>query len=172
MSTFPLPFVPTLNWSGPAKGGRYFGAPRPKGRLHAGCDLIAKVGTEVFAIDSGVVLFSKRFNISYLPSVHVWEIMIVHPHFHARYCELSGPAPGIEKGAQVQQGQVIGYVGKLTNSSMLHFELYKGDSSDYPTKPGNTKYLYVPNGGYMRRSDLLDPSQYLDQWRANVLVCA
>jgi murein DD-endopeptidase MepM/ murein hydrolase activator NlpD len=65
MATFPLPFVPRFEWSGPARGKRYFGAPRPHGRLHAGCDLIAAAGTEVFAVDPGVVLYVRPFTIPY-----------------------------------------------------------------------------------------------------------
>ena len=163
---FPLPHL-TMPWS----KGRGFGAKRPNGRAHAGCDLIAKVGTEVFAVADGTVLLSKSFNISYLPNVHVWEILIDHYFFQARYCELKGPAAGIKNGMKVTQGQLIGYVGQLSQSSMLHFELYSGNSKKYPTQRGNSKYLYVPPAKYERKEDLIDPTPYLNQWSQNLLVC-
>lgn len=171
MPTFPLPFIPVLQWSGSAAGKRYFGAPRPKGRLHAGCDLIAKAGTEVFAVDAGTVLFVRPFDIPYLPSVHVKQIAIQHTFFIARYCELKGAADGIARGMPVAQGQLIGYVGQLTHSAMLHFEMYWGDEVGEFTNRGNKGYNYVSAGNYQRRSDLLDPTEYLNQWRANVLSC-
>src|SRR5262245_11839753 len=165
MPTFPLPFVPRLDWSGPAAGKRYFGAPRPKGRQHAGCDLIARAGTEVFAVNDGVVLFVRPFDIPYLPGVHVKQIAIDHTFFVARYCELRGAVDGLARGTHVLQGDLIGYVGQLTNSAMLHFEMYAGDGSGEFTDRGNRAYKHVPAGTYQRRSDLLDPTEALNQWR-------
>ena len=45
---FPLPFIPQLSYT---TGGRRFGADRSGGRKHAGCDLIAPLGTPVFAVE-------------------------------------------------------------------------------------------------------------------------
>lgn len=51
---FPLPFVPRQSYK---TGGRRFGANRDNGRRkHAGCDLIAPVGTPILAIADGVVM--------------------------------------------------------------------------------------------------------------------
>jgi len=170
MATFPLPFVPHLAWSGPARGHRYFGAPRPHGRQHAGCDLIAPAGTKVFAVDSGIVLHVGPFPISYLPGIHVKQIAIQHTFFIIRYCELRDTTPGLGRGSRVEEGQVIGSVGQLTHSAMLHFEMYQGDGAGEFTNRANRTYTYVPAGNYQRRSDLLDPAESLNQWRANVLV--
>jgi murein DD-endopeptidase MepM/ murein hydrolase activator NlpD len=170
MATFPLPFVPRLAWSGPAHGYRYFGAPRPHGRQHAACDLIAPAGTEVFAVDSGTVLHVGAFSISYLPGVHVQQIAIQHTSFIVRYCELRAATPGLRRGSRVKEGQVIGSVGQLTRSAMLHFEMYKGDGVGEFTDRANRMYTYVPAGNYQRRSDLLDPTESLNRWRANVPV--
>src|SRR5262245_65521640 len=97
MPIFPLPFVPHENWCGERRAHRYFGAPRPVGaprptRLHAGCDLIAPEGTEVFAVDSGEVRYVGDFPMGkeYPSSLHVMQIVIRQPFFTARYCELNG----------------------------------------------------------------------------------
>ena len=50
---FPFKFRPGQSYKG---GSRYFGANRSNGRKHAGCDLIAPVGTEVYAVDDGIVI--------------------------------------------------------------------------------------------------------------------
>jgi murein DD-endopeptidase MepM/ murein hydrolase activator NlpD len=50
---FPFKLKPSLSWH---DGHRYFGAPRPKGRLHAGCDLIFPVGTPIFAMADGFIM--------------------------------------------------------------------------------------------------------------------
>ncbi len=66
--------------------------------------------------------------------------------------------PGAAGGAgnSVARGQVIAFVGKLeSGSSMLHFEMYAGTASGSLTVRGNPPY--------QRRSDLLDPTPYLDQ---------
>ena len=89
--------------------------------------------------------------------------------FIARYCELGRIAEGIHKGVKISEGQVIGYVGKLTHNAMLHFEMYKGDTHGSLTDAKNSaNYAYVPTLNYMRRSDLLDPTLYLDMWSVSV----
>ena len=49
---FPLKQRPALSYH---SGVRTFGAPRGNGRLHAACDLIAPVGTPIFAVAKGVI---------------------------------------------------------------------------------------------------------------------
>ncbi|WP_287521260.1 glucosaminidase domain-containing protein [Okeania sp. SIO2C2] len=46
---------------------------------------------------------------------------------------------------------------------MLHLEMYKGTSSGGLTQWGNWTYHDVPQRQYERRSDLLNPTPYLDQ---------
>lgn len=165
---FPLDFVPTLDWRPPAVnphgvGGRHFGARRPNGRRHAGCDLIAPEGSNVYAVANGTVLYQGPFAISYLPGVHVREISIDHGTFVARYCELGSVAHGLNRGSRVVMGQVIGTVGRMVNDAMLHFELYEGTETGPLSRPGNaTDYAYVDAGPYYRRRDLLDPTEALD----------
>lgn len=159
MPVFPLPKIP--NWGyHKGSGKRWFGAPRDKSRIHAACDLIARPGTPIYAVDHGTVWYSSGF---YLQTD---ELTIRHPNFLVRYGEIAQGklAPGIKRGEPVKPGQLIGWVGRL---KMLHFEMYKDPhSSDPLTQRSNkTKYDYVTPGNYQRRSDLIDPTTYLDQWK-------
>jgi len=144
---FPLQRRPSLSYK---TGGRYFGAPRSNGRLHAGCDLIAPAGTEILAVADGVLGASYAFysGTDALEVEHTGGFVV-------RYGEISGLAAGLRRGSRVTRGQLIAYVGRLASgSSMLHFELYRGTSSGNLTVRSNPPY--------QRRADLLDPTGHLD----------
>jgi murein DD-endopeptidase MepM/ murein hydrolase activator NlpD len=165
-NNFPLDFVPTLRWTqppgNPHVAGRHFGARRPGGRWHAGCDLIAPEGSNVYAVADGTVLYAGRMTISYLPAVHVHEVRIEHRGFVVRYMELGHIAHGLARGSQVRAGDVIGTVGRMVNDSMLHFELYGGTVAGEVVQMHNpTQYYYVDPGPYRRRRDLVDPTDEL-----------
>ncbi|MGK7940359.1 MAG: peptidoglycan DD-metalloendopeptidase family protein [Crocosphaera sp.] len=152
---FPLRSRPSLSYK---TGGRNFGAGRPGGRKHAGCDLIAPPGTDVLAMGDGKVIKSYPF----WEGTNALEIkqdngMVI------RYCEIS-VASGMTPGKRVSKGQVIAYVKRSNrNTRMLHLEMYKGTSSGELTQRNNfSNYSYVPPRNYQRRSDLLDPTPYLD----------
>ena len=147
---FPFSFVPNQSYK---TGARYFGARRSKGkRKHAGCDLIAPEGTKIYAVDDGTII---RGPYSFYRGTYAIEVQ--HTNFIARYCEIKKTAQGVRKGSQVQKGQVIAYVGKMYYSSMLHFEIYRGDATGPLTQRNNPPY--------QRRSDLLDPTDCLDRWK-------
>ncbi len=119
-------------------------------RLHAGCDLYAPVGTNVYATKSGTVIqnpynFNTKFD---------YAVEIDHGDFQALYGEII-PLEGIVKGKHVNKGQLIGHVAYMPkNKSMLHFEMYSGDA----TGPFTIKYKKP----YWRRSDLINPTQFLN----------
>lgn len=169
---FPLDFVPTQNWltppGHPHGPGRYFGASRPNGRWHAGCDLMASVDTNVYAVDDGAVQYAGRMIISYLPSAHVFEVRVVHKLFVVRYMELGEIAEGLVRGSRVTAGQIIGTVGRLVNNSMLHFELYGGTVVGEFVQDNTTRYYYVDPGPYRRRRDLVDPTDELTALSRNL----
>ena len=153
---FPLRSRPTLSYK---TGGRAFGSGRRGGRRHAACDLIAPPGTAVLAMADGKVIQSYEF----WEGTNALEIkqdngMVI------RYCEIS-VASGMTSGTRVSQGQIIAYVKRSNrNTYMLHLEMYKGTSNGPLTQRSNsTNYSYVPPRNYQRRSDLLDPTSYLDQ---------
>ncbi|MGK7945773.1 MAG: SH3 domain-containing protein [Microcystaceae cyanobacterium] len=159
MSYFIFPFRtrPSISYK---NGGRNFGAGRSGGRKHAGCDLIAAKGTEILAMADGKVITGPYYFYS-----GTYALEIKHDNgIVIRYGEIGQSLPtGIRVGARVSKGQVIAYVGRLNSgSSMLHLEMYKGTQTGALTQTGNRTYHYVPSHQYQRRSDLLDPTSYLD----------
>lgn len=132
-------------------GAGRFGSNRSKGkRKHGGCDLYAPTGTEVRAMADGVVRYVGFF---YENTDH---IEIVHDKHIIRYGEVLLGKSLVKAGDPVRRGQVIGYVGKLSikvPSMMLHLEMYS-NPRDKGTLSGNSIYK--------RRSDLIDPTPFLD----------
>jgi murein DD-endopeptidase MepM/ murein hydrolase activator NlpD len=152
MPTFPLPSVPTQSYS---TGPRRFGSPRSGNRLHAGCDLIAAEGTEIRAVEAGVVV---RGPYPFYHGTHAIEVR--HGTRIVRYCEIRGTAEGLGVGSAVSEGQVIAYVGRMYRDSMLHFEMYEGTATGQLTQRSNPPY--------QRRSDLMNPTDYLDRCAASL----
>jgi murein DD-endopeptidase MepM/ murein hydrolase activator NlpD len=160
MARFPLSLFPLCGFH-KGSGKRWFGAPRDGGeRQHAGCDLIAKAGTPIYAVAGGTVLRKVYFYSG------TYELQVDHTFFIARYGEIAKElADGVEEGKPVSEGQHIANVGQLNSgSAMLHFEMYKGTSSGYLTQTWNKKYDYVDGSKFKRRPDLLDPTPYLEEW--------
>jgi murein DD-endopeptidase MepM/ murein hydrolase activator NlpD len=93
--------------------------PRP----HYGVDFAAPAGTPVRAIAAGRVSKSGWYGGSgrFVKLSHEGA-------YESGYAHLSRIASGIERGALVEKGQVIGYVGStgLATGPHLHFALYKG----------------------------------------------
>ncbi len=148
MATFPLPFVPTQSYK---TGGRRFGANRDDGkRKHAACDLIAPKGTEIYAVENGKVTYGPYL---FYRGTYAIEFKLDSGKV-VRYCEIEKVASGIAVGSTVTEGSLIAYVGKMYVDSMLHFELYEGTGSGPLTVRSNPPY--------QRRSDLIDPTSYLD----------
>jgi murein DD-endopeptidase MepM/ murein hydrolase activator NlpD len=161
--SFPLKFIPKKDWH---KEGRQFGASRQHGhRKHAGCDLIAPVGTPVYAVADGKVALFRFFYDN------TWYIHIEHEDFEVRYGEVKAQmAPGISVGSAVKKGDHIGWVGFLKDyskksgrtQSMLHLEMFAG------TVRGPLRNEKDPRG-FQRRSDLIDPTKHVDQWAKDLL---
>jgi murein DD-endopeptidase MepM/ murein hydrolase activator NlpD len=148
---FPLAFRPIQSYN---TGMGAFGSSRSSGkRLHAGCDLYAPKNTPIRAILDGLVIQEYPFYLN------TRALEIDHGNMIVRYCEISHVAPSIKKGAQVQRGQIIAYVGELVfpsgnRMSMLHIEFYKGTLKGPLTIRGAMPY--------QRRADLIDPTKLLD----------
>ncbi len=94
-----------------------------KRQFHAGIDLIAKVGTPIYAPADGVVEFAQR------KGSYGKFLMISHAFgFKTAYGHLNGFA--VKEGEYVTKGKLIGYVGNTGRSTgpHLHYEvryLYK-----------------------------------------------
>ena len=89
-------------------------------QMHQGTDFAAPVGTPIMASGAGTVEYSG------------WKggygkfISIRHsPVYQTNYAHLQDYAKGIRRGAKVQQGQVIGYLGSTGSSTgpHLHYEV-------------------------------------------------
>lgn len=162
MSVFPLTKIPRMGYH-KGDGTRWFGASRG-GRKHAACDLLSPQYKPILAVDHGTVIYRGDFYKG------TNQLVVDHGHFTVRYGEVDKEkrVKGIKKGSPVKPGEVIAYVGRL---KMLHFEMYKGTDSGNLTRRSNKEnYLYVTPQNYQRRSDLIDPTPYLDRWKlyANV----
>lgn len=92
-------------------------------RPHRAIDYAAPAGTPVVAIGSGRVVFAGwRGGYGKLVEVR-------HANgYVTRYAHFSRIAPGIRKGKQVAQGDVVGYVGETGHATgpHLHFEMLRG----------------------------------------------
>jgi murein DD-endopeptidase MepM/ murein hydrolase activator NlpD len=114
----------------PVKGAHAFsdtwGAPRSGGRRHAGCDVMAALGTPLVACVNGTISGVRYFD-SGLGGITI----------HLRgdngyvyyYAHLDRVAPGIKVGLVVKAGATIGYVGSTGNAGRcnhLHFGMQPG----------------------------------------------
>ena len=110
-------------------------------RLHGGVDWAAPTGTPVIAALAGRI---TRANVS--PS-YGNIIYIDHAGgLQSRYAHLNRFADGIRNGAQVNAGQLIGYVGTTGRSTgpHLHFEMRVGGE---PQDPLTLNYAALTGGG-------------------------
>lgn len=147
---FPLFEAPLANYK---TGARWFGAPRSGGRHHAAVDLIAPHLTRIRAVADGVVVQAPYY---FYTGTNALEVN--HPGVGVvRYGEIDKKkVVKLKAGDHVRAGDVIAYVGRLdSGSSMLHFELYSGKGKGPLTVRGNPPY--------QRRSDLVNPTSFMDK---------
>jgi len=148
--TFPFRARPVASYH---ERPRAFGSPRDGGaRSHAGCDLYAPAGTEILAMEAGII---ARACYPFYDVVFALEIKSADGRV-IRYGEISGAAPGLVLGSQVAEGQLIARVGKMEHISqaMLHLEVYAGTALGPLTNKGRPPF--------MRRADLVNPTELLD----------
>ena len=88
-------------------------------QAHKGVDYAAPIGTKILATADGVVEFAG-VQQGYGNVV----ILKHHDKYSTLYAHMQDFEKGIEKGARVKQGEVIGFVGMtgLTTGPHLHFE--------------------------------------------------
>ncbi|HCE2379867.1 M23 family metallopeptidase [Vibrio parahaemolyticus] len=147
---FPLKTRPAQSYT---VAPRSFGSNRSNGRKHAGCDLYAPAGTEILSMLDGKVVNIYSFYLG------TKAIEVDHGIFLARYGEISDVVDGIKVGSMIKRGDVIAKVGTLKfkngeTMSMLHLELYSKSQTGPLTVRDNLPYK--------RRSDLMDPTNYLN----------
>ena len=103
-STFGMRYHPILRYS----------------RMHTGIDWANKVGTPIIAAGDG------RIRVAGWESGYGRRVEIEHPYnFVTTYNHMSAFARGVQVGARVRQGQVIGYLGSsgLSTGPHLHYEV-------------------------------------------------
>ncbi|MDQ3719881.1 MAG: peptidoglycan DD-metalloendopeptidase family protein [Actinomycetota bacterium] len=93
------------------------------GRLHAGVDIAAPIGTPIRAADSGRVAIAG-------PTGGYGNYTCIQHGGNLSTCYAHQSRIGVSVGASVRQGQVIGAVGNTGNSTgpHLHFEVRVGGS--------------------------------------------
>lgn len=131
-------YEPDANfWIWPLNGGSnpqaddLFGTPRDHPGGHAGLDIDAPEGTEIYASKSGTVELAEWVE------GYGWLMILQHQdgttsyYGHMRY---ENPY-AVEVGDVVEQGQIIGYSGNTgwSTAPHLHFEIH--DTSDNPIDP-------------------------------------
>ncbi len=88
-------------------------------RAHKGVDYAARTGTPVKAAGDGKIAFLGRKG-------GYGQVMILEhgEHYETLYAHLSDFKKGLQNGDQVEQGQIIGYVGQsgLATGPHLHYE--------------------------------------------------
>ncbi len=184
-----FPLDAKYNDKGYVSGERAFGSSRNHGkRAHAGCDLYAPVGEKIFAVDDGVItkyrdFYGQTFALEIDHGTYIVRYGEVQPP-NAYNAYKNDPPPekdcnglpsDLKETDPVTKGQHIAFVGQLRLDkdkngklhnyprSMLHFELYKKESSGSLTITTKTTYKHVIQRNYQRRDDLIDPTKSLEQ---------
>ena len=102
-------------------------------RPHHGVDYAAPVGTPVHSVGDGRVIEARHgYNRGGGNFIKIRHNSV----YTTSYMHLSRFAPGIKAGVTVQQGQLIGYVGKtgLATGPHLDFRFYKNGKAVDPLK--------------------------------------
>ena len=118
-----------------------FGDPRSGGRTHAGSDMLATLGQEVYAMANGTLTlqtFASSGGSSSL-SGNLWKLTATTGGTYYIYAHLASFAPGLSKGSVVTAGQLIGWVGDTGNAGPgnyhLHFEIHPGGGKEVNPLP-------------------------------------
>ena len=113
---------------------------------HAGIDIPAPSGTNIYAAKSGVVIHAAKGTGSSW-SYGNYVIVSHSDGTSTLYAHMS--RIGCKQGQTVRQGDVIGYVGTTGRSTgnHLHFEVRVGSARKDPVNYFKDKTLYVLSGG-------------------------
>ncbi len=161
---FPFSTMTAHSWT---TGARRFAADRSGGkRAHAGCDLYYPKGTTIYAVAGGMV---TRGPYDFYAQTSALEVD--HGSFIVRYGEVQ-KATLVKEGDAVVAGQAIATVGHLVGitvpSDMLHFEMYGKSGTGTLTDKTASSAKRADGVSFQRRSDLIDPTTYLNKWSTNL----
>lgn len=110
-------------------------------KIHTGVDWAAPRGTPIYAAGDGVVEMAQWY------SGYGRYVRIRHNNgYETAYGHMSGFAKGIEPGAHVKLGQVIGYVGStgLSTGPHCHFEILVN------SRPVDPMRVRLPSGEMLK----------------------
>ncbi len=110
-------------------------------RAHKGVDYAAPTGTPIRAASNGKVAFKG------IKGGYGNTLVLQHAgKYSTLYGHLSGYARGIRQGGSVQQGQIIGYVGRsgLATGPHLHYEFRIGGAHQNPLTVALPKAEPIP----------------------------
>lgn len=114
-------------------------------RMHTGVDFAAPSGTPIYAAGSGVVSY-RGWKGGYGRYVRIRH----NSTYSTAYAHMSRYARRATRGARVQQGQVIGYVGTSGRSTgpHLHYEVHVSGKKINPMR------LKLPSGKPLKGKEL------------------
>lgn len=151
---FPTVAKPTHRFT---SGMRRFSAGRSGGRLHAACDLYRYKNEPAKSVAAGRVIRDMYY---FYQGTYALEVKH-QGGFVVRYGELTSKGASTRtRGVRLNMSDRVGYIGKVNSgccNPMLHFELYDGSGKGS---------LSTGTGRYQRRSDLLNPTDYLLKWES------
>lgn len=106
-------------------------------KMHTGVDWANRIGTPILAAGNGTVIMADW------SSGYGRRVELQHANgYVTTYSHMSGFARGIQDGARVRQGQIIGYLGSsgLSTGPHLHYEVMVNGNFVNPMK------IKVPRG--------------------------
>ena len=124
-------------------------AARSGGRIHMATDIMAMRGTPVLAATGGRII---KLGNSGAGGIGLY-IADVSGRYVEYYAHLMGYAPNVKEGLQVQEGDVIGFVGSTGNASPdaphLHFQVMRSDGNYWNGTPLDVR-SFMTRPGRMR----------------------
>ena len=122
---------------------------RSGGRIHMATDIMALRGTPVLAAANGRIIKLANGGAGGI-TIYVAD---ASGRYLQYYAHLMGYAPNVKEGMEVQEGDVIGFVGSTGNASPdaphLHFQVMRSNANywngtpldvrGFMTKPGRMK---------------------------------
>ena len=131
-------------------------------RPHYGVDYAAPLNTPVLATGGGEVIEARRRG----ENGNIVKIRH-NSTYTTAYLHLNGFAKGIKRGAEVKQGQVIGYVGKTGTATGYHLD-YRIYRNDVPVNPLTIKLPPSEAIGEKDRATFEQVRDYMLERLANV----
>jgi murein DD-endopeptidase MepM/ murein hydrolase activator NlpD len=124
-------------------------AARSGGRIHMATDIMAMRGTPVLAASNGRII---KLATSGAGGIGIYEAD-ASGRYVEYYAHLTGYAPNVREGVQVQEGDVIGFVGTTGNASPdaphLHFQVMRSDANYWNGTPIDVR-AFMTKPGRMR----------------------